>query len=444
VSAPATDNRSVGPTSYSSRWARLGPIVFITYSLAYVDRANYSIGSAGGLSGDLGITGKAGALLGALFFLGYFLFQIPAAWYAETRSAKRLMFWGLLAWGILAAATGAITNIYLLYADRLLLGVAEGVVLPAMLIFLSHWFSSGERSRTNTILILGNPVTVLWMSIVSGYLVNAIGWRGMFIVEGMPAIIWAFIWVRIVQDEPADAPWLDPRERAELEQRLRDEQRQLKPVKNYAEAFRSPLVIALAVQYFCWSIGVYGFVLWLPSILRSGNQIGIVEVGWLAAVPYLLATCLMLIASHFSDKTRSRKAFVWPFLIVGSLAFAGSFLLGASNFWLSFILLAIAGGTMYAPYGPYFAWIAERLPRNVAGGAIALINSFGALGSFVGSYAVGWLDATTGAPEVSYLLMAGSLLVSGVITLAVGAEQVQAQPAARLAPQPQPRVGGRS
>jgi sugar phosphate permease len=444
VSTPAVDKQGLDKPSYSSRWARLAPIVFITYSLAYVDRANYSIGSAGGLSGDLGITGESGALLGALFFLGYFLFQIPAAWYAETRSAKRLMFWSLLAWGILAAATGTITDIHLLYVDRFLLGVAESVVLPAMLIFLSHWFSSAERSRTNTILILGNPVTVLWMSIVSAYLVNAIGWRGMFIAEGLPAIIWAFIFVRLVQDEPAEAPWLDPRERAELEQRLREEQQRLKPVKNYGEAFRSPLVIALAIQYFCWSIGVYGFVLWLPSILRSGNQIGIVEVGWLAAVPYLLAALLMLIASHYSDRTGGRKAFVWPFLIIGALAFAGSFLLGGSNFWLGFILLAIAGGAMYAPYGPYFAWIAERMPRNVAGGAIALINSFGALGSFVGSYAVGWLDAATGTPKISYLLMAGALLISGIITLAVGAEQVQAADTRRLAPHPHLPAGGRS
>jgi sugar phosphate permease len=410
-------------TNYSSRWTRLAPIVFITYSLAYVDRANYSIGSAGGLVSDLGITGQAGALLGALFFLGYFLFQVPAAWYAETRSAKRLMFWGLLAWGVLAMLTGMIGNVYLLYADRLLLGVSESVVLPAMLIFLSHWFSSAERSRTNTILILGNPVTVLWMSIVSGYLVNAIGWRGMFIAEGLPAIVWAFIWRRLVQDEPGQARWLDPRERESLEIRLNDEQRLLKPVRNYGEAFRSPLVVALSVQYFCWSIGVYGFVLWLPSILKSGSQLGIVQIGWLSAAPYLLATLLMLVASHFSDRSGGRKAFVWPFLIVGALAFAGSYLLGQSSFWPSFVLLVIAGGAMYAPYGPFFAWIAERLPRNVAGGAIALINGFGALGSFAGSYAIGWLDAATGSPDVSYLLMAGALLISGVITLAVGAEQ---------------------
>jgi MFS family permease len=427
-------------TNYSSRWARLGPIVFITYSLAYVDRANYSIGSAGGLAGDLGITGQAGALLGALFFLGYFLFQVPAAWYAETRSAKRLMFWSLLLWGVLAASTGIIGNIYLLYADRFLLGVAESVVLPAMLIFLSHWFSSAERSRTNTILILGNPVTVLWMSIVSGYLVNAIGWRGMFIAEGLPAIAWAFIWKRLVQDVPAQARWLDPRERESLESRLSDEQRLLKPVRNYREAFASPLVVALSVQYFCWSIGVYGFVLWLPSILKSGSQLGIVQIGWLSSAPYLLATILMLVASHFSDKSGGRKAFVWPFLIIGSLAFAGSYLFGASSFWPSFILLVIAGGAMYAPYGPFFAWISERLPRNVSGGAIALINGFGALGSFVGSYAIGWLDAATGSPDVSYLLMAGALLISGVITLAVGGVSDRAPVVGRaLSPHPQIR-----
>jgi sugar phosphate permease len=444
VSTSLAEKGKADEGAYGNRWTRLGPIVFITYSLAYVDRANYSIGTAGGLANDLGISGEASALLGALFFLGYFLFQIPAAWYAETRSAKRLMFWSLLLWGVLAALTGIINDVHFLYIDRFLLGVAESVVLPSMLIFLSRWFSSAERSRMNTLLILGNPVTVLWMSIVSGYLVNGIGWRGMFIVEGFPAIIWAFIWVRLVQDEPAQAAWIAPGDRADLERRLSAEQRQLKPVKNYGEAFRSPLVIALAVQYFCWSIGVYGFVLWLPSILKTAGRIGIVEVGWLSAVPYLVATALMLIASHFSDRTGSRKAFVWPFLIIGAFAFAGSFLLGRSQFWPGFVLLAIAGGAMYAPYGPFFAWIAERLPRNVAGGAIALINSCGALGSFVGSYAIGWLDAETGSPDVSYLLMAASLLVSGIITLAVGAEKVRAAVAPELGAQPQPGVGGRA
>ncbi|HEY7576889.1 MAG TPA: MFS transporter [Acetobacteraceae bacterium] len=419
-------------TRYSSRWARLIPIAFITYSLAYVDRANYGIGAAGGLANDLGITGEANALLGALFFLGYFLFQIPAAWYAESRSAKRLMFWSLLVWGVFAALTGVISDIGLLYVDRFLLGVAESVVLPGMLIFLSHWFTSAERSRANSFLILGNPVTVLWMSIVSGYLVHTLGWRGMFIVEGLPAVVWAFLWLWLVQDRPAQAPWLDPRERADIEQRLLEEQRALKPVRNYREAFRSPMVIALALQYFCWSIGVYGFVLWLPSMLKSGSQFGIVEVGWLSAAPYLLATILMVVTSYRSDRSGHRKAFVWPCLVIGAFAFAGSWALGRSSFWPSFVLLVIAGGAMYAPYGPFFAWIAEVLPRNVAGGAIALINSCGALGSFVGSYAIGWLNAATGGPDVSYLTMAAALLLSGLITLAVAAPARERTPPAEV------------
>ncbi len=408
-----------GELNPGHRWARLVPVAFVTYSLAYVDRANYSIGSAAGLGNDLGITGSQDALLGALFFLGYFLFQIPGAWYAESRSAKRLIFFSLLVWGVLAALTGVLPEIHLLYLDRFLLGIAESVVLPGMLVFLSHWFTQSERSRANAFLILGNPVTVLWMSIVSGYLANSVGWRGMFIAEGVPAIVWAFVWWRLVEDTPAQAAWLSPGDSAALEARLAEEQRSLRPVRNFAEAFRSPFVIVMSLQYFCWSIGVYGFVLWLPSMLRAGRTIGIVEVGWLSAAPYLLATLLMILASAWSDRSGRRRPFVWPFLVLGALAFLGSYLIGRSSFWPGFGFLVLAGGAMYAPYGPFFAWIPEVLPRNVAGGAIALINSCGALGSFVGSYAVGWLNAATGSPDLSYLTMAGALLLSGLLTLVV-------------------------
>jgi MFS family permease len=125
----------------------------------------------------------------------------------------------------------------------------------------------------------------------------------------------------------------------------------------------------------------------------------------------------MLTASYFSDKTLMRKTFIWPFLLIGSLAFYGSYLIGTSNFWLSYTLLVIAGGAMYAPYGPFFAVITEVLPRNVSPGAIALINSLGALGSFVGAYIVGYLNGTTGGFGASYIFMAGSLLISGILTM---------------------------
>ncbi|BCQ39996.1 hypothetical protein ERHA54_25990 [Erwinia rhapontici] len=227
---------------------------------------------------------------------------------------------------------------------RFLLGVAESVVMPAMLIFLSHWFTREERSKANTFLFLGNPITVLWMSILSGYLVNAFGWRGMFIIEGVPAILWAGIWWLVYADRPRDAKWLNDAEKRAIEQALAAEQQAIKPVKNYREAFRSPKVLALAFIHFFWNIGMYGFIMWLPSMLKTASGMGIVATGWLSAAPYLLAVPLMLTASWFSDKYQQRKAIVLVFLGLGAVCFIASFTLGATHFWLSWGLLVIAGG----------------------------------------------------------------------------------------------------
>ena len=143
----------------------------------------------------------------------------------------------------------------------------------------------------------------------------------------------------------------------------------------------------------------------------------IIRTGWLSSLPYAFAIIGMLTASYFSDKTLNRKAFVWPFLLIAALAFYGSYLTGTNNFWLSFVLLIIAGTAMYAPYGPFFAIITEILPGNVTAGAIAIINSFGALGSFAGSYFVGYLNGTTGGFSASYIFMSGSLFLSAILTM---------------------------
>ena len=404
-----------------SRWARLIPVIFITYSLAFLDRANYGFGAAAGLQNSLHITGAASSLLGALFFLGYFFFQIPGAHYAEKHSAKKLIFWTLILWGIFASLQGVIQNIALLFIDRFLLGVVESVVMPAMLVFISHWFSSRERSRANTFLILGNPVTVLWMSVISGYLIHWFNWQGMFILEGLPSVIWAFIWRAVAKDRPNEATWLNKEQQDAVTEVLQAEQSGLGQVKNYREAFKSRPVVLLGLQYLFWSIGVYGFVLWLPSIIKTSSQLGIVATGWLSSLPYVLAVLLMVAVSFLADRTNNKKAVVWVFLLIGAVAFYASYLIGSSNFVASFILLVIAGGAMYAPYGPFFAMIPDLLPQNVAGVSMALINGMGALGSFVGAYFVGYLNSVTGSPSAGYAFMAVSLLLSVIFTVAVRA-----------------------
>jgi sugar phosphate permease len=401
----------------AQRWRRLIPIAFITYSFAYLDRSNYSLGAAGGLTDRLHITSAETGLLGGLFFIGYFLFQVPAGSFAERRSVKTLLFWSLSAWGVLAALQGVITVFWLLAVDRFALGVVEAVVLPAMLVFLSHWFTRAERGRADTFLILGNPVTLMWMSVVSGYLIAAVGYRWMFIIEGLPAIAWAFVFRHLTADRPDDAAWLGDRERRDLEEALAAEQRELPESRGFREVARSRNVIVLSAQYLLWSVGVYGLVFWLPSIVKHLTGTGIGSTGLLSAVPYAAAVIAMVAVSAASDRVAHRRVFTLIPLLVAAICFAVSYLARGGTFTVAFVLLIVAAAAMYAPYGPYFAWIHELLPAADAAPAVGMINAFGGLGGFVGTYIVGALGG--GASAVPFVFLAACLFAAALLMLVV-------------------------
>src|SRR6201996_1483000 len=385
----------------SQRWQRLIPVAFITYSFAYLDRSNYSIGAAGGLTDRLHITPVQAGFLGVLFFLGYFLFQVPAGSFAERRSVKTLLFWSLCAWGVLAALQGVVSTYGLLLVDRFLLGVVEAVVLPAMLVFLSHWFTKAERGRADTFLILGNPVTLMWMSVVSGYLIAAVGYRWMFIIEGLPAIAWAFAFRLLATDRPGDATWLSDDERRDIEQALAEEQRELPAPRGLRDVARSWNALVLSAQYLLWSVGVYGLAFWLPAIVKHLTGRGIGSTGLLTAVPYAAAVIAMVVTSAASDRLARRRVFTWIPILISAICFAISYLTRGGTFTTSFILLIIAAAGMYAPYGPYFAYIPELFPADDAAPAAGMVNAFGAVGGFIGTYIVGALGGGSSAlPEV--------------------------------------------
>jgi sugar phosphate permease len=413
----ATEQTTRVHAEMRKRWLIILPAVFVTYSLAYVDRANYGFGAAAGLAQTLKISNSRSALLGALFFFGYFLFQVPGAAYARRSSTRSLIFFALVVWGVLASLTGVIRNFWLLALDRTLLGVAESFIFPAMLILLTNWFTRAERSRTNTLLLLGNPVTVLWMSAATGYLIRSFGWQVAFVLEGLPSVLWAFGWLYLVRDRPEEARWMSPEASVQLNQQLEREQWLLPQIADFKSALRNPNVLLLCLQYFCWSVGVYGFVLWLPTIIQGGASHGIEIVGLLSGIPYLFAIILMLIVAHYSDRSFRRRRFVWPFLILSGVALFGSYVTVSTSFWSAYGFLILAGACMYAPYGPFFAIMPEMLPKNVSGEVTALVNSCGALGSFIGAWFVGLLQARTGNARASFLLMAISLMAAGVIIL---------------------------
>jgi sugar phosphate permease len=399
------------------RWWRITPVLFITYSFAYLDRVNYSFAAAGGIGADLGISPSTASLIGALFFLGYFIGQVPGAIYAERHSAKQTVFWCLISWGLLSALTGVVSNIPALMLVRFFLGVVEAAVFPALLIFIGGWFARSERSLANSFVTLSTPVTVLWMSIVSGYLVHAFGWRWMFILEGVPASLWAIGWWLLVEDKPARAHWLTPQESGAVEAQIAAEQGGMAPVRNYAEAFRTPVVVRMAVLYFFWGLSLFGFVLWLPTIIKESSSANIVRTGWLSAGPYVFATILMPVVSVLSDRARDRRPLVLLCIGSSAAAFLGLYAFHGSGFWVSYALLCVAGIGPIVALAPFFAIPADILPRTVSGGASALINSLGALGGFLGSYLVGWFNGVTGDPTSSFLLMGLSLTVAVVLLL---------------------------
>jgi sugar phosphate permease len=417
VPAEDVQNESQCAAELRRRWLYLMPVVFVTYSLAYLGRSNFGFGAAAGLAQSLNITESRAAFLGSVFFLGYFLFQVPAATYAVRRSATRLVFFALISWGILSALTGVIRNYWLLVVDRTLLGIAESLILPSMLILLTHWFTRAERSRANAILLLGNPVTVTWMAAVTGYLIRAVGWQMTFILEGIPSVLWAFVWILVARDLPAQVRWLSPESSSQLAQTLAREQASLPEYTNFLAALRVPGVLLLCLQYFCWSFGVYGLVIWIPQMIRSGSSHSIEEIGILSAAPFLLAVVLMLVVAYSSDRALNRKSFVWPFLILSGVGLFCSFATVRDNFWLSYACLIVAGGAMYAPYGPFFSIMPEMLPQNVVGEVIALVNSCGALGGFAGTWLVGHLQAVTGNARAGFLSMSLMLIAAGAITL---------------------------
>jgi sugar phosphate permease len=253
------------------------------------------------------------------------------------------------------------------------------------------------------------------MSAATDYIIKAVGWQMAFIIEGVPSILWAFVWFFVIRDKPQQASWMSLESQNYLASALEREQALIPKISGMKSMLRKPIVVWLCMQYFLWSVGVYGFVLWLPTVIQKGASRGIAITGLLSAVPYLVAIILMLLVSHYSDRTFRRKQFVWPFLAFSGAAMLGSYFAAATSFWWAYGFLILAGGGMYAPYGPFFAIIPEMLPSNVAGEATAAINSFGGLGAFAGSWIVGLLEARTGNSRAGFLLMSVSLILAGAI-----------------------------
>jgi len=402
---------------------RIVPLCFLLYIVAYIDRANIGY-AALQMNAELGLTTEAFGFAAGIFFIGYFLFEVPSNLAMARYGARIWIARILITWGIVSMGTAFVQTDWQLYIARFLLGVAEAGYFPAIIIYFTAWFRAKEQATVLALFtaaipvsyVIGAPLSTFIMDNISG--LGLTGWRWMFLIEGAPAVIGGILTYKLLVDRPANAKWLTPQERDWLEGEIAEESAASEQAEQLStwQAISNPKVLFLALIYFVYQAGSLGVGYWLPQILKkSGGAISNFEIGLLAVLPYLIATAGMILWSRHSDKTGERRNHAaWPLLISG-VALAGVAMV--TGIIASVLLLAVALTGFYAFKAPFWTLPGLFLSRRSSAVSIAAINSIGNLGGFAGPYMIGLVAKSYGSPLGGIMFLGGLTLVSFVMTL---------------------------
>ena len=399
---------------------RLLPLIVVIYFVAYMDRTNVSFASLS-MNKDLGFSSYIYGWGAGIFFLGYFLFEVPSNVILEKTGARIWIARIMITWGIAAAIMAFITGPVSFLTLRFLLGVAEVGFFPGMILYFTYWFPSKYRARVIAALFLAVPGANAVTAVVSGALLQLDGilglrgWQWLFILEAMPAILLAFAVLALMTDRPAKAKWLEPDERDWLEGVL-DAERSSK-VKAHGEftlyqALTNSTVLLLSSIYFTIVTATYGITFFLPPILKT---LGLSDfgTGLATALPYTIGTIGMLAWSWSSDRHNERRM---HFVVACLLATVGLMAVGwfSSSYW-AILAMSFAAIGIYGSKPAFWPLPSAFLTGSAAAGGIALVNSIGNLGGFVGPYAVGWIKDATVSFEAGLYFLAACALASAVL-----------------------------
>ncbi len=432
-------------------YRRLIPLVFLSYVIAYVDRANVSVAK---LTMAKDLPGFDNAVFGfgaGIFFLGYFLLEIPGTLLVERWSARKWISRIMISWGILAAATALVRTPMHFYTVRFLLGLAEAGFFPGVIVYLTHWFTTRDRGRALSYFFIAGPIAQIVSPKISNLLLKigtdevvggvAVhhpevlgleGWQWVYIFWGLPAVLLGVVVFFMLTDRPHQAKWLTAEERVALEQELRREKEARGPSARHMgvlEGLRHPRVLMLAAAYFFAVTANYGVEFFLPTILQKWYGLKLDAVTWLVIVPYFGLLAGQLLLGWTSDRTGERWLHASLPLFFGAVAL---FVAAWSNGLLWLTLLAF-GLTFFGARGymPAF-WSLPNvfLTESAAAGSIGLINSVGNLGGFLGPYVIGKVETVTGSFEGGIYFLCVCIAIAGSIILlmrALGVRPVAAR-----------------
>src|SRR5580692_3603132 len=400
---------------------RLLPFLFLLYIIAFLDRMN--VGAAAlQMPGDLGFNDKVVGLGAGMFFIGYVVLEIPGALIAERWSARIM-----ISWGIITALMAFIHTTREFYLVRFLVGAAEAGFFPAVIVYVSHWFRYQDRAKAIAVFYAANPLSYVIGSPLAGLLLGITwlglrGWRWLFILEGVPAVVFGVITIFYLTDWPRGATWLREDERDWINGELEQEKLAKKKVRSYTiwQVFSQRDVILLTLSYFFATTGGYGISFWLPSILKRLSGQSDIRVTLFAALPYLAGFVMQQLNGWHSDKRTERRwhAAIPIFLCGVSLLLAVIF---GSNLVLAVSLFTLVGACYFAFHPCFWAVPTAFLGESAAAASIGLINSVGNLGGFFGPMLMGRLVSRTHSFTAGLLYLVGSLCLSGILMLVVGA-----------------------
>jgi MFS transporter, ACS family, tartrate transporter len=426
--------------------ARLIPFLMLCYFIAYLDRVNVGF-AALTMNKALGLTATMFGFGSGIFFLTYFLFEVPSNLALDRFGARKWIARIMLSWGFLsglmafiphiAPATG-LGNELTFYVIRALLGFAEAGFFPGIIFYLTLWYPSVYRGRIVGAFMAAIPLSSAIGSPISGMILgmNGVGgldgWQWLFIIEAAPAVVLAFVTYFYLTDLPADADWLEPDERIWLRERLEAERRQREEAHKLSvlEVMRNPRVWALALVYFGLVACVYGVGFWLPQIIKAFG-LSNAATGWVTAIPYAIGAAFMVWYGYRSDATGERKGHTAVGLLIAAAGISASTLTG--NPALTIVAFTVGACGVFGTLPVFWTLPTAVLSGTAAAAGIAVINSIGNLAGFAGPYAMGWIKDATGSFTGGLLLIAALALAAVAIVLALGHDPaLERAPAAAL------------
>ncbi|GEO26499.1 MFS transporter [Alicyclobacillus acidoterrestris] len=400
------------------------PFVFLLYVVSYIDRANVGY-AALTMNKALGISSQAFGLLSGIFFIGYFLFEVPSNMLMRKVGAKKWIARILISWGIIDLLTTWAQNTTHIFVIRFLLGVAEAGLFPGIILYLTYWFPAKEQARAFAIFMLAIPASNIISAPVSTWVMSHVhwfglaGWRWMFFIEAIPAILLGVITLFFLVDNPDKAKWLSREERQWLIDKLNREDA-VKPVQAHRrlEVFRQPSLWRFSVIYLSVTMGSYSVSLWLPTIVSSFSKILTpFEVGLITMIPYIIGGVSMILWSRHSDRTDERRVHTWLPSLVGVV---GLFICGyGHNPVIMIIGMTLTVMGIYCFFGPFWALPAEYLNKDTSAAGLATINSIGNIGGFVGPYVIGYLKGATGNVNAGLYFLCGGFILGLLLLLSI-------------------------